>query len=208
MKSKKPVFAALIIVLLIILGTTAVIAQRTKEPAANLEVVDLSQIKEDVIRDLFNDNGRRIGPDQRLANIARDHEGGFGGFYFHETDKSIVYVYMQDITKTASAEAAFRAAYDGDREVTQIIPVQGDYSFDKLVEWFYTLNRALIANDIHPSTGSVRELENRIRIGLQEAAQIDDALLIMKKLGIPEGAVFFEEDRMKLLADIDSVRAK
>ncbi len=108
---------------------------------------------------------------------------------------------MLDVTNTAAAEAAFRAAYHGSREITQIIPVQGDYSFDQLVEWFHILDRALIESGIPPASTSVREVENRIRIGLFDEDQIDDALQIMERLGIPEGAVVLKEGYMELLAD-------
>ena len=165
------------------------------------EVVDLSQIEEEAVRQLFDSTGKMINPDRQLADVARDHEGGFGGYYFHETDKSIVFVYMLDVTKTAAAEAAFRSAYHGSHDVAQIIAVQGDYSFDQLVEWFYILDRALIESGIPPARASVREIENRIRIGLFDADQIDDALQIMEKLGIPEGAVILSEERIKLLDD-------
>ena len=158
-------------------------------PPPDSDVVDLSQIKEEAVRNLFDSTGKRINPNRQVAKIARDHEGGFGGYYFHETDKSIVYVYMQDVTKTAAAEVAFRAAYSGDRKITQIIPVQGDYSLDQLVEWFYILDGALIESGIPPARASVREIENRIRIELFDADQIDDVLHIMERLGIPEGAV-------------------
>ena len=206
--NKKSLLAVMTIVLLAIVGTTAVIAQRADEPPPDLDVVDLDQIKEDVIRDLFDSTGKMINPDRQLADVARGHEGGFGGYYFHKTDKSIVYVYMLDVTKTAAAEAAFRAAYHGSHEVAQIIPVQGDYSFDQLVEWFYILDRALIESGIPPARASVREIDNRIRIGLFDADQIDDALQVMERLGIPEGAVVLGEDYLRLLADKDSVRAK
>ncbi len=198
------------VVLLAVIGTTALLAQRADNPPPNPhvvepspipEVVDLSQIKEDVVKELFYSSGRMINPDRQLAEVARDHEGGFGGYYFDETDKSIVYVYMLDVTKTAAAEAAFHAAYHGDREITQIIPVQGDYSLDQLVEWFYILDRALIESGIPPARASVREIENRIRIGLFDAAQIDDALHIMERLGIPEGAVVLNEDYLRPLAE-------
>ena len=161
-----------------------------------------------MIRDLFDSTGKMMNPDRQLADVARDHEGGFGGYYFHKTDKSIVYVYMLDVTKTAAAEAAFRAAYHGSHEIARIIPVQGDYSFDQLVEWFYILDRALIESGIPPARASVREIENRIRIGLFDADQIDDALQVMERLGIPEGAVVLREDYLRPLADKDSVRAK
>ena len=170
-------------------------------PPPDSDVVDLSQIKEEAVRNLFDSTGKRINPNRQVSKIARDHEGGFGGYYFHETDKSIVYVYMQDVTKTAAAEVAFRAAYSGDRKITQIIPVQGDYSLDQLVEWFYILDGALIESGIPPARASVREIENRIRIGLFDADQIDDVLHIMERLGIPEGAVVVKEDYLRLLAE-------
>ena len=168
-------------------------------PPLDSDVVDLSQIKEEAVRNLFDSTGKRINPDEQLADVARNHEGGFGGYYFHETDKSIVYVYMQDVTKAPAAEAAFRAAYHGDREVTQIIPVQGNYSLDQLFEWFRILDRALIESGIPPARASVREIENRIRIGLFDADQIDDVLHIMERLGIPEGAVVVKEDYLDWL---------
>ena len=158
-------------------------------PSPIPEVVDLSQIKEEAIRALFDNTGRMINPDRQLAQVAKDHEGGFGGYYFNKTDKSIVYVYMLDVTKTDAAEAAFRAAYHGDREIAQIIPVQGDYSFDQLFEWFRILDRALFESGIPPAETSVREIENRIRIGMFDEDQIDDVRGIIERLGIPQGAV-------------------
>ena len=87
------------------------------------------------------------------------------------------------------------------RRLTQIIPVQGDYSLDQLVEWFYILDGPLIESGIPPARASVREIENRIRIGLFDADQIDDVLHIMERLGIPEGAVVVKEDYLRLLAE-------
>ena len=204
MRRKITVFAAATLVLIAALSAAAVMARRADErqpePPAP-QVVDLSQIKEKVVRDMFDSTGRMTTPDDRLARVAKDHDGGLGGYYFHETDKSIAYVYMLDITKTESAEAAFRAAYNGDREITRIVPVQGDYSFDQLLEWFYILDRALIESGILPARASVREIENRIRIGVFDGEEIDNVRRIMEGLGIPEGAVVVKEDYMRLLAD-------
>ena len=211
MKRRKIIiFAAAMLVLLAVIGTTAVLAQRANESPPDSEIVDMSQIKEDAVRALYDSTGSRVNEKRRLANIATNHEGGFGGYYFHETDKSIAYVYMQDVTKAAAAEAAFRAAYSGDREVTQIIPVRGDYSLDQLVEWYYMLYNALASrSDIETSGGSVRGTENRIYIGLRERKeQIDEALGVVEELGIPEGAVIFEQLVWQFLADKDSVTAK
>ena len=200
MSRKKTILAGMTLVLLAAVSAAAVIAQRADKQQPGPQVVDLNQIKEKVVKDMFDSTGRIISPDGRLAKVAKDHEGGFGGFYFHETDKNIAYVYMLDITETESAEAAFRAAYNGDREITRIVPVQGDYSFDQLLEWFYILDRALIESGILPARASVREIENRIRIGVFDGEEIDNVRRIMEGLGIPEGAVVVKEDYMRLLA--------
>ena len=203
MARKGTFLAAMALVLVAAIGTAVVMAQSPDERPPNTEVVDLDQIKEDVVRELFDSADKMIDPKRQLAKVARDHEGGFGGYYFHETDKSIAYVYMQDLTETTSAEDAFRSAYNGDREITQIIPVQGDYSFDQLVEWYHILDRAFAESDIRTGTGSVRVLENRIRFGLRDAGQIDDALRIIQRLEVPEGAVVLVEDHITLLTDED-----
>ena len=181
---------------------------QTSDLISSTTVVDLDQIREDAVRSLFDSNGKLINLKQQLAGIAEDNEGGFGGYYFHETDKSIVYVYMKDVTKTAAAEAAFMAAYDGDHQVSQIVPVEGNYSFDQLVEWFGILDKTMIESGIPPARASIREIENSIHIGLRDGGQIDDVRGIMERLGIPEGAVVVEEDYMRLLTDKDSVRGK
>ena len=199
-------FTVMSLVMLAVIGTAVVMAQTAGElPPKN---VDPDQIREDSVRGLFDSGGRMIDPEQQLADIAKEHEGGFGGYYFHETDKSIVYVYMKDIAKVEAAEAAFRAAYGGDRQITQVIPVQGDYSFDQLVEWFNLLDKALIESDIFPARASIREIENRIRIGLLDGDQIDDVRKIVERVGIPAGAVVVNEDYLRLLGDRDSVRSK
>ena len=169
-----------------------------REPVAT---VHLDEIKEEAVRDLFDDRGRMVNPDQRLAGIAAEHKGGFGGYYFDETDRSTAYVYMLDPSQTEAAKAAFRAAYRGDRQVDRIIPVQGDYAFNDLLEWFHLLDTAMVENGIHPTAGGVREISNRIRFGLEDIGQATDARRIMSDLDIPQGAVVFEKEKIKLLAN-------
>ena len=169
-----------------------------REPVAT---VNLDEIKEEAVRDLFDDRGRMVNPDQRLAGIAAEHKGGFGGYYFDETDRSTAYVYMLDPSQTEAAKAAFRAAYRGDRQVDRIVPVQGDYAFNDLLEWFHVLDTAMVENGIHPTTGGVREISNRIRFGLEDIGQATDARRIMSDLDIPQGAVVFEKEKIKLLAN-------
>ena len=187
---------ALVILLFAVVATTIATAQEGGEGAP----VNSSEAPEDVVRELFDADGNFFGPDQQLAKVAEEHDGGFGGFYFKDTDEGTAYVFMMDPTDRASAEAAFRAAYHGKHEVTTIIPVKGAYSFDDLLHWYQQLDSALIANDIHPSTGAVMEIKNRIEIGLPDASQFAEARRIMYELGIPEGAVnLIEQDYGQLL---------
>ena len=165
-----------------------------------MATVNLDEIKEQAVRDLFDDRGRMVNPDQRLAGIAAEQKGGFGGYYFDETDRSTAYVYMLDPSQTEAAKAAFRAAYRGDRQVDRIVPVQGDYAFNDLLEWFHVLDTAMVENGIHPTTGGVREISNRIQFGLEDIGQATEARRIMSDLDIPQGAVVFEKEKIKLLA--------
>ncbi|MCE2458802.1 MAG: hypothetical protein J4G14_13485 [Dehalococcoidia bacterium] len=113
------------LVLLAAIGTTLVLAQSGSDAPSDTGPVDLDTIREDAVRNLFDSDGRMVNPEHQLAVIAKEHEGGFGGYYFDKTDKSTVYVYMKDVTKTTAAEAAFRAAYSSDRQVSRVIAVQG-----------------------------------------------------------------------------------
>ena len=171
-------------------------------PPEGVATVNLDEIKEQVVRDLFDDSGRMVNPDQRLARIAAEHKGGFGGYYFDETDRSTAYVYMLDPSQTEAAKAAFRAAYrGGDRQVDRIIPVQGDYAFNDLLEWFHVLGPAMVEIGIHPSTGGVYEIYNRIQFGLKEIEQETEARRIMSDLDVPQGAVVFKKRKLKLFAN-------
>ena len=166
--------------------------------------VNLDEIPEESVRALFDDQGYFFGPDQRLAQIAKKHDGGFGGYSFHADDKSHVYVYMLDISDTESAEAAFREAYNGMHTVTRITPMQGQFRFDQLVEWFPVVDRALLAHDIHPTTGAVLEICNRLLFGLRDASLIVDARRVVGDLGIPQEAVVFKEANPVLLGHEDA----
>lgn len=123
-----------------------------------MPTVSLSEIKEGSVRALFDEHGRMVTPDDRLARIAEKHEGGFGGFYFHETDRGHAFVYMLDPSQVESAQAAFREAYQGgSRAITQITPVQGDYAFNDLLKWYRILGPSLVENCVDPTTGAVME---------------------------------------------------
>ena len=185
-------------------------ATRQPDPVSLSEIrteptpVNLDEISEETVRALFDDQGNFFGPDQRLAQIAKKHEGGFGGYSFHKTDKSHVQVYMVDTSKTKSAEAAFREAYSGGMHtVTKITPVQGQFPFDQLVEWYPTVSRTLLANGISPTTGAVKEICNRIQFGLEDKSLIANARRVVGDLGIPQEAVVFKQGNPVLLGHAD-----
>ena len=182
-------------------GTPAARTAPSTVSPAGVPTVDLDEIKEQAVRDLFDDKGRMVTPDQRLARIAVEHEGGFGGYYFDETDRGTAYVYMLDPSQTEAAKSAFRAAYRGNRQVDRIVPVPGDYAFNDLLEWFHVLGAAMVKNGILLSTGSVLESSNRIRFGLEDIGQAEDARRIMSDRDIPQGAVVFEQEKIELLAN-------
>ena len=171
--------------LMLIVGTA--MAQGTTD---RQRTIDPTQVKEGLVKEVLDSNGKVINPHRQLASVSQEHGGGFGGFYFSD-DKGTVYFYMEDLTKTAAATDAFNAAYNGRRAPTEVVVVQAQYSLDDLVEWFYRLDKALVENEIHPSTGSVLKGKNRIQFGLMDASEFDAAREVMGELGIPEGAVDF-----------------
>ena len=79
-------------------------------PTDQTSRVNLSDIQEDVVRELYDSSGKMINPDRQMQDIAKAGDGGFGGYYFDPNDPSTVYIYMTDMTKAAAAEVAFRAA--------------------------------------------------------------------------------------------------
>ena len=177
---------SVILILIAILATTAVLAQ-DGSPQADPP----GGSGEDTVREILDDEGNPVNPDARLAAIAEEQAGGFGGFYFDESDESIAYVYMRDITQTDAAATAFNAAYGGSRAITQIISVQGQYAFNDLFRWFQVLDRALVEGGVYPTSGAVMELENRIVFGVRSSADLTSAQEVLQDSGVPEGAVVF-----------------
>ena len=196
----------LLVVVVVLMGSvlaTAVMAQDADPPAG-----DDPAAREDVTKDFFNDDGTFIHPDQKLADAATKYEGGFGGYYFDDTDKSHVYVYMKDTTKTDKATSAFRDIYQGQHTVTTITTVQGQYAFNDLMTWLPIASGALEDNDISISTSSVKEIHNRIEFGLRDWSQLADAERTIGETTVPVGAVRFVKRNLQLYADRDNVRAK
>ena len=170
------------VLLMLIIGT--IMAQATPDSPT----IDPRKVEENVVRVLLDENGNIVNPHRKLAAVADDHQGGFGGFYFND-DKSTVHVYMTDTSKTTAATNAFNAAYNGRHAPATVEIVQGNYTLRQLVDWFYQLDAALIEKDVHPSSGSVLKRDNRIQFGIPDAAGISTAREVMRDLDIPEGAV-------------------
>ena len=197
----------LMVVLVLMIGallSSAVMAQGQTDPPAEEE-----SHPEKAVRDLLDDEGKVVTTDDRLAKITKDHEGGFGGYYFDTANAGHAYVFMTDPTKKQAARDAFNKAYaSGSRTVTQITPVQGDYPFDQLLTWYRELDDAMVEDGIYPNAGAVMEGRNRIWFFLENINVVDDIHDLMRELEIPEGAVVFEEAVSELLSDEDSVSAK
>lgn len=154
------------------------------------EQADLAEVKEDAVRAILDSDGRVIDPYQGMAKAARDNEGGFGGWYFSE-DKDAVYVFMMDTSKIGAAEAAFNSAYTGQHSPTNVVAVPGTHSLDELFTWLNQMVKALANAEILFRGAEIYQDQNKIKIGLDESASLEDAENIMEELGIPASAIEF-----------------
>ena len=157
----------------------------------DISQIGLSDVQEQVATDLYDSSGKIINPDRELQSVSRSNGGGYGGFYL---DGNTAYVYMTDVTNIEAAEAAFRASYNGDRTVSQIVPVQGSYTLDQLVDWFYSVDRGLGDVGIVSSMGGMRPAKNAFMIAVREQSLVDDAWGVIDHLNVPRGAVILEVD--------------
>ena len=161
-----------------------------------------SNYQEEAVKRLLDKDGNIVTTDDRLAKIAREQEGGFGGYYFDEKDPGQAYVFMKDPSKAEAARTAFQLAHSGgQRTITEITPVRGDYAFNDLLTWYKALRRKMAENNTNMSSGAVMEIRNRIVMGLPDMTKVDDIRRLMRDLAIPEGAVVFEESQVELFAD-------
>ena len=46
------------------------------------DILDVGDIPEQAVRDILDEDGNIADPIQRTANIAEEHGGGYGGYYF------------------------------------------------------------------------------------------------------------------------------
>ena len=198
---------ALMFAIVLLMGgallAASVLAQGTDDPPA-----DDGSYREEAIQRDFDEDDKFVSPDDRLAKIADEGEGGFGGYYFDETDKSYVYVFMKDTSNTQAARDAIDTGYRGKRTITRISVVQGQFAFDDLLTWYRLLFDAMATDSIDMSSGAVMESRNRIVFGLPNMSQVPDIRELMGELGILTNAVVFEEEQISTLTGKDSVTAK
>ena len=160
---------------------------------------DLDRVQEDAVRELHDSSGRMVNPDRKMQFIARTNSGGFGGFYFDDSDPSTVYVYMLDVTKTAEAERAFRVAMGESSEYTRIVPVRGRYSMDDLVDWFYQTLKALDSGGIKVNGAGLRPRDNGFSFMI--GSNLDGAWDIIDGLDVRRDAVSLVIGEWKMLSD-------
>ena len=186
----KRTYALMVVFVLLVGGLLASIAmaQGTNDPPTSD-----NDYQEEAIRRQFDEDGNRVTQDDRLAKIAREGEGGFGGYYFNKTDRGHVYVFMKDTSKTKAAHSAIEAAHNGDIAITQISVVQGQYAFNDLLTWYRLLINAMANDGIPMTSGAVMEIKNRIVFGLPDMSRISDIRELMGELKIPTGAAIFRE---------------
>ena len=77
-------YGLMVVIAMVILATVSsgVMAQGADPPTS-----DDPAGREDVTKDFFDDNGNFVHPDQKLADVARKYEGGFGGYYLETISK-------------------------------------------------------------------------------------------------------------------------
>ena len=197
-----PVGLVALLLALIFMGTSST-------PTDNTSQVNLSDVQEDAVKELYDSSGAMINPDRQMQSIAKDNAGGYGGHYFDDDDPSTVYVYMTDVTETAAAEAAFRAAQREDEEYTNVVVLQGQYSMADLVDWFYQTLQAFNRGGVDVNGAGLHPADNgfTFKVGANDG---DRAWAIIDELGVPRGAVTLQIGGgwTALSNERDSVRAE
>ena len=194
-----PVALFALLLALVFMGTAST-------PTDGSSQVELGEVSEDAVKELYDSSGRMVNPDRKLQSVAKANAGGFGGYYFDENNPSTVYVYMVDVTKDAEAEAAFRAIQNKDAQYTRIVPVQGNHSMDDLVDWFYQALKAFDDGGIQVNGAGLRLRDNGFSFML--GGNLDGAWAIIDELGIPRDAASLTMGEWELLADKDNVQAR
>ena len=195
-----PVGLVALLLALVFMGTSST-------PADESAHVDLDSVPEEVVRELYDSSGNLINPDRQMQSASRDNVGGYGGHYYDENDPSKVYVYMTDMTQVAAAETAYRSAERDDAGITNVVVVQGRYSMDNLVDWFYEALNAFDSGGVDVNSAGLRPRDNQFSFTI--GTNLDDAWAIIDGLGIPRDALTLKSGGEWIpLSDKDNVTAK
>ncbi len=124
----------------------------------------------------------------RLEQIAKENPG-FGGYYRDRDDRSIVTVFMTDVSKREIAERAARAAVKDPESIREVRIVQADFEFTDLAEWYRLLKEHLWVAVDEITSSCISEQTNRIEIGISDLSAQDKVTKVLNELGIPVDAV-------------------
>jgi hypothetical protein len=131
---------------------------------------------------------RPLTPDERLEQIAKENPG-FGGLFRDPDDKSIVTVFMTDVSKREIAERAARASVSDPESIREVRIVQADFAFTGLAVWYRQITKHMWAAVDEVKEASISEETNRIEIGLSDLSARDKVIKVLNELGIPMDAV-------------------
>ncbi len=133
----------------------------------------------------------RPDPRERFVNAAVDHPGGFGGWYI---ENDVVFVYMDD--PTADPVALFGEIYAGDPPDLPIVAVQGNHSYNELLNWARQINEAN-RGYVTLSMESIRLDLNRIEYGVLTVEEIEPTVEWIESIGVPRTAFEVRLDQAK-----------
>ena len=132
-----------------------------------------------------------------FARLARAEIPGFGGFFFDEQGNTVVQLVDRG-QATKAAEVLMRdlgnrriLLRDGREALKPLVFRQADYSFLQLQDWFEKADELFRISGVVLT--DVDEVQNRLRIGVEDLVARALAEEVLTELGIPRTAVVFEE---------------
>ena len=200
--------SALLILLGMVGGVIFAITTHFAGASENVETIDLSTVKEDAIKELYDSEGRQKNPHRVMQDVVKDVDGGFGGYYFDPANPTTAYVYMKDTTKTTEAANIFRNLFPDNSKYTTIEVVRGAYTVDELTDWFYQAFAAVEAANVTVLSASMNIMENEFQLTVGNTSALATAWDVIDDLDIPRGAVSLSVGQTSRLADGDNVQAK
>jgi hypothetical protein len=139
--------------------------------------------------------------DELFDGVARKVPG-FGGVY---EQRGVLQLVLSDPRAESAAIAELERVFGDQLPDLPIAVVPGTYGFDDLMSWRVTARELFYAPDV-VSVG-VDEVRNRVRVGLESMASLEELQMLAANLGLPAGSVIFERvDRPAEFAFVDDLR--